>query len=390
MASHHHIPVAVFDISSSSVAGAHVLIPKGETIEKTKASLLAHTRSHAALREDITIERFVDQTIEQIDKVVTLLQKADHHHPHYVQILLASPWFFSQTRTITMKRTAPFVCTQKVIDDLVEKEVAYIMEHDMERFGSFGKDGTIIEKQLSGIKLNGYSTNNPFGKKAESIEIVLVVTVSPKMIIDRFKSVLGKYYGHTPIGFTTSPYATYIVTRDYLKAPQEVMIVDVGEEITDVAFIKNGLFLYQHSFPVGMYELYRTLVKHNVSSVVEAEALLETFRLGKISETEKPIVQKSLDQYGAVWQKSFEEVISKGQYGFSLPHHVYIVGDYRFDAFFSTLVKTDPMLIHVIPSQTPEVLFISQESIAHHIQSLETTQLDETIIIATLFTARLL
>lgn len=390
MATHHHIPVAVFDISSSSVAGAHVLIPKGETVEKVKASLLAQTRSHAALREDITIERFVDQTIEQIDKVATLLQKADHHRPHYIQILLASPWFFSQTRTIAMKRTAPFVCTQKIIDELVEKEVAYIMEHDMERFGSFGKDGIIIEKQLSGIKLNGYSTSNPFGKKAESLEIFLVVTVSPKMIIDRFKSALGKYYGHTPIGFTTSPYATYIVARDYLQAPTELMVVDVGEEITDVAFIKNGLFLYQHSFPIGMYELYRTLVKHNVSSVVEAEALLETFRLGKISETEKPVVQKSLDQYGALWQKSFEEVIGSGHYGFSLPNHIYIVGDYRFDAFFSTLVKNDPMLIHAIPAQTPEALFISQELIAPHIHSLETQQLDETIIIATLFTARLL
>lgn len=390
MAIHHHTTVAVFDISSSSVAGAHVILPKGEDAAHLKASILAHTRSHAALKEDITIERFVEQTIEQMDKVMTLLKKADHHRPSYIQILLASPWFFSQTRTVSYKRGTVFTCTQKLIDSLVEKEMVYIMEHDMERFGSFGKDGVIIEKQLSGIKLNGYSTNNPFGKKAESLEIVLVVTVAPKTIIERFKSVIAHYYGHTPVGFTTSPYATYIVARDYEQAPSELMIVDVGEEITDVAFIKNGLFLYQHSFPIGTYELYRTLVAHNVSSVTEAEALLETFRLGKISTTAKPVVQASLDRYGALWQKGFEEVISTGHYGFALPSSIYIVGDYRFDEFFGTLIQKDPLLLQATPTQTPHVLFLSNERIGAHVTTTEGQQIDETLIIAALFTARLL
>lgn len=387
---HHQVPIAVFDISSSSVAGAHILLPKGENVQKTKASVLAHARGHAELKEDITIERFVEQTIDQLEKVVTMLKKVDNHKPEYIQVLLASPWFVSQTRTISYKKTVPFSCTQKLIDSLVEKEMQYIMEHDMERFGSFGKDGVVIEKQISEIKLNGYSTNNPFGKKTESLELFLVVTVSPKMIMDRFRDAFGRHYGHTKIGFTTSPYATYIVARDYLKAPKELMVVDIGEEVTDIAFIKNGIFLYQHSFPVGSYELYRTFSAHNVSSVTEAEALLETFRLGKISESEKSLIQKSLDTYGLTWQKAFEEVLSTGHYGFSLPTHVYIVGDYRFDRFFSNLIKNDPVLIHAAPATTPESIFISQETIGEHITSLENEHIDETIIIATLFTSRLL
>lgn len=387
---HHQKPVAVFDISSSSVAGAHILLPHAEQVDKLKVSVLAHARGHAELKEDITIERFVEQTIDQLDKVITTLKKADTHNPSYIQVLLASPWFVSQTRTISYKKTTSFVCTQKLIDSLVEKEMQYIMEHDMERFGSFGKDGVIIEKQLSEIKLNGYSTNDPFGKKTESVELFLVVTVSPKMIIDRFRDALGRHYGHTKIGFTTSPYATYIVSRDYLKAPKELMVVDIGEEITDVAFIKNGIFLYQHSFPVGSYELYRTFSAHNVSSVTEAEALLETFRLGKISDNEKALIQKSLDTYGVTWQKSFEDILSTGHYGFALPTHVYIVGDYRFDHFFSNLITSDPVLIHATPASAPVSIFISQETIGEHIVSLENEHIDETIIIASLFTARLL
>lgn len=387
---HHHMPVAIFDISSSSVAGAHVLLPRGESAAHMKASVLAHARGHAQLKEDITIERFVEQTIDQFDTVITSIKKADMHTPGYIQILLASPWFVSQTRTISYRKTTPFVCSQKLIDSLVEKEIAYIVEHDMERFGSFGKDGVIIEKQLSEIKLNGYSTNNPFGKKAESIELFLVVTVSPKTIIDRFRDTVARHYGHVKVGFTTSPYATYIVARDYLQAPKEVMIVDIGEEITDLAFVKNGIFLYQHSFPIGSYELYRTLANHNVSSVTEAEALLETFRLGKISQTEKEAVQKALDTYGLLWQKAFEDVINSGHYGFALPKQSYVVSDHRFDTFFTTLIKNDPLLLHNAPSQEIISTFISQETLAVHVSSLENEHIDETLIVATLFTARLL
>ncbi len=294
----HMIPVAVFDISSSSVAGAHTLIPKGVVHPPagggTKVSVLASTRLFSELKEDINIERFVEQTITQLANVIATLKSADNHHPKYIQVILASPWFISQTRTIVYNKTTDFVCTQKLIDSLIDKEIAFIIENDMERFGSMGKDALIIEKQLSMIKLNGYSTGKPFGKKAQSLELSLVVTVSPKAIVERFKNELEKGYGHCPIGFTTSPYATFVASRDFLGAKDELMVIDVGEEITDVAFVKNNLFLYQHSFPIGMYELYRSLVQSGVASTTEATAVIESFYQGKLSAATTSTVQKEL------------------------------------------------------------------------------------------------
>jgi hypothetical protein len=56
----HIIPVAVFDISSSSVAGAHTLIPKGSKVADAKVSILASTRIFSEIKEEINIERFVE------------------------------------------------------------------------------------------------------------------------------------------------------------------------------------------------------------------------------------------------------------------------------------------------------------------------------------------
>lgn len=383
-------PVAVFDISSSSVAGAHTLLPKGATVPEAKVSVLASTRLFSDLKEELTIERFVEQTISQIDKVITTLKKADNHHPKYIQVLLASPWFVSQTRTISYSKTTDFICNQKLIDSLIEKEISYIVEHDMERFGIIGKDAVIIEKQISLIKLNGYNTSKPFGKKAQKLELFLVVTVSPKSIIERFKGEIQKSYGPTPIGFTTSPYATFITARDFLGANNEFMIVDIGEEITDVAFIKDNLFLYQHSFPVGIYELYRSLISNGLANAAESGALVESFRQGKLSAAATSSIQKALDNFGESWQKSFQSIINDGGLIIRVPSSSYVMCDSRFDNFFSTILKNDLFLQHVSASTVVEPININEQILSSHISSLDPDKIDETIVVASLFAFRLL
>ena len=391
----HIIPVAVFDISSSSVAGAHTLIPKGSKHPPaggdTKVSILASIRLFSELKEDINIERFVEQTINQISKITNTLKKADNHRPEHIQVILASPWFVSQTRTIKYNKTTDFVCTEKLIDSLIEKEIAYILEHDMDRFGSLGKEGIIIEKQISMIKINGYSTAKPFGKKAQSLELFLVVTVSPKSVIERFKNELQKAYGSTSIIlFTTSPYATFIISRDFLGASDEFMIIDIGEEITDVAFIKDDLFLYQHSFPVGIYELYRKLAESGIANSTESNALVESFSQGKLSASATSSTQKTLEAFGETWQKAFQDIVDNGELIVKVPCISYIICDQRFDTFFSNVIKADLFLQHVSGATSLDVNTINQEILSSHISSLDPGKIDETIIVASLFASRLL
>lgn len=383
------VPVAVFDISSSSVAGAHVLVPKSGD-NTTKVSILASSRLLSQPKEELTIERFIDGTITQLEKTITLLKKADNHTPEHIQVLLASPWFVSQTRSIIYNKTSSFVCTQKLIDSLIEKEIAYIIEHDMERFGSMGKEGIIIERQISQIKLNGYTTSKPFGKKAESLELFLVVTVAPKAIIERFKSAFQKDYAKALITFTTSPYASFVVARDFLNAPKEVLIVDVGEEVTDIACIKDDLFLYQYSFPIGLFQLYRSLVKNGNTTLSEAHALIESFKLAKLSAPMTSNVQKTLEEFGASWGRAFQEILAVGQNSVKLPETSYIISDPRFDSFFVDVLTQDLFSQHVVGNPAYSASAISFESLSSHVTSLDTGAIDVTIIVASLFASRVM
>lgn len=384
------VPIAVFDISSSSIAGAHALIPK-ERGDNPHVSILASTRVFSEPKPDINIEQFVSSALSNLDAVISTLHKADNHKPKEVHILLASPWFLSQSRTILYTKTTPFVCTQKLIDSLIEKEIDFVLEHDMGRFGSMGSDGIIIEKQITKIMLNGYTTNNPFGKKVQNLEISISVTVSPKQIIEMFKEHIHKGYGGAEVRFTTSPYATFIVVRDFLKSPSELMILDIGEETSDLAFIKNENFLYQQSFPTGFYELYRKIASTNQTTISETRALIETFRLGKLSASMTSNTQKALDDFGEVWGKALSEhIVSGNNQVIKIPNSIYIISLAPFSSFFGGYIEHNPFITHLIGSENIVPTILSPDIFKDHTSSLDPQQLDDTLTIGALFASRLL
>jgi len=382
------IPVALFDISSSSVGGAHALVKKGPQATIETISILAQSRVDATLQEDLNIERFVSETLKGIESVATTIRGVDAHLPEYIQVVLASPWYSSQTRTILYNKTTPFLCTEKMVSGLIDKEIEHIIANEKDRFGDLGREYSIVEKQVSLIKLNGYVTHAPYGKRATSLELYLTVTVAPKRIIDQFTDLIRRIYGTRKIGVTTSAYTTFVATRQYAEhAEPNAVIVDVGEEITDVAFIKDELFLYQHSFPTGTYELYRSVAASTGSSFAEVKGMLEAYRLHKLSKTTTAAIDKAFASFVVTWQKGLQGVVDQGHYGFVLPKQWYCVVDAKFEQVLKKAIMSDAYVIHQ-STNAPQVTMVTPELLSS-VKGLYEVPVDVPVALGLLFIDRL-
>lgn len=382
------LPVALFDISSSSVGGAHVLLPKHKN---GKPVILSQVRTNVPLMDELTIDRFVADTLTALEKTVTKVRASDTHtQPHTVQLVLASPWYVSQTRTITYRKSTEFICTEKLIEELVEKEIEHVVTHELARFGSFGADGTIVERQLSLVKLNGYSTAKPFGKRATSIELYVTITVAPKTIVEQFAQVVRRAYGTRTIGITTSPFSLFVAARDFFHAEPEHLVMDVGEELTDVAFIKDGFMLYQHSFPVGTTELYRQVALTTKRSAAQAKALIETYRLQRATGITKTQIEKGIAAFRKIWQKALRGALDNGHFGFCLPEECYMVADQRFEVIFAELIKNDPFVQHHTYCGAVTPHFMSADTLAASVTTASHVSIDAPIGVGALFASRLL
>lgn len=376
---------AVFDISSSSVAGAHALTREDGTV-----ALLASARIDAPLQEDINIKRFVDDTVKHLESVTTRIHKADAHHPSSIKVVLASPWYSSQTRTVVYKKDTPFLCTQKLVGDLIESEIEHMLKNEEGSFGTLGKESIIVEKQISGITLNGYSTTSPYGKHAQILELYLTVTMAPKPILDRFTDTLRRAYGTRKIAFTTSPVTTFVVLRQLALAPEDCVVIDVGEEVTDVAFIKGDIVLYQHSFPVGTYGLYRAIAGNGKHTGLEAIATLESYRLGKLSQRASKGVETAINTYGTQWQTGFRSVLDGGAYGFCMPSRCLITADPRFESLLTAAIKSDPFIQHSCSYQAVETTFIDESLLEKKVTNSDASALDIPLATTALFVAHTL
>jgi hypothetical protein len=384
------MPIAVFDISSSSVGGAHALIQySGHEVAKDAPAhtLLASARVDAPLQVDLDMKRFVSDTVKNIETVAGQLRKADNHSPQRLQLVLASPWYVSQTRTIVHTKEAPFTCTHALVNSLVDAEIEHLIKTELEKFGGFGTEAMVVEKQISLVKLNGYVTADPFGKKARRVELFLTITVAPKQIVAQFSEALKRAYGSRPVQITTSTYATFVVARDYFSAAKDCVIIDAGEEVTDVAFVKDGLFLYQHSFPVGSYGLYRAVMDAEKHTAAEAEALVEGYRLGKVSATAKAKIDKALTQFSESWRQALQGILNEGHYGFCLPELCYITADPRFEGVYPAIVKNDPFIQHACSHGPVHASFIDQPALASYIRVID-DGFDVPLATAVLFVAR--
>jgi hypothetical protein len=380
--------IAVFDISSSSVGGAHALIERGDG-EKNSVNFLVQERRDSGLEEELNIERFVEDTAKALEVVISHVRTADVHHPEFIQVVLSSPWYNAYTRTITYTKLAPFTCTKRLVNSLIEKEIDFLLKQPAANGAPFGEGFKVVEQQLSQVLLNGYESSDPYGKKAESLELTLTVTLTPEIVVERFTSIIRRSYGDRTINVTTGPHAAFVALRDNGGIEANSVIIDVGEEVTDVAFVKNGLFLSQHSFPVGTYELYHAL-SASTGSTLEARALVEGYRLAKLSPNSMRIVEKSLQSFSESWIQALRTIVEQGQVGFHFPSYCYVCADNRFETIFTTLVMADPYLKHNTVSQDIQALFVDVLQLSANVKNANSEHVDTALLLGALFSERLL
>lgn len=380
--------VAIFDLSSSSVGGAHSIFPFSKENTKEKIAVLAHHRSNLDVLTVIPEETYIKKLFRGLQETIEILKKADHHTPSYIQIVLSSPWFSAQTRQLMYKKDAPFICTKELLKSLTEKEVEHVISKEFSQFGIENDHGSIIEKQITQIKLNGYPTADPFGKKAHQLEVSILITVSLTYLIKEIRHILDRHYPHISVGFTTSPYANHITVRDYFQGLPDGVIVDIGEAITDIAFIKENMFLSHYSFPVGTSSLYSSIGEGVPFSYAEANALIETYRLGKMSEQESQKIEKLLFVFGNSWQEQLRKALSVSSV--LLPVTLYLVGDTRFSTFFSQIITKDPFIQTLIQHTNKRIIFIGKQEYATYIYSIDQDDADESLGAGILFVDQLL
>ncbi len=314
--------IGVIDIGSARVSGALMTDwPKitGETSESVNWQELPDW------------DRFQAGIEQSLERVLKKLAKGKHAKPTELFVFLSAPFFIGSTKIVRTKDKAPFEITPPYLAGLVKKD---ILSFDRGQKGDLVR----LENEIMQIKLNGYSVTEPLGQMATEIELSHWQSESHISLIEKFKEIIKGEFPEARITFHSFAYASYAVFSELLPE-KDLIIIDTGNELTDVIVIKDGYLAEHLSFPLGKNYLIRSVTKSLQTVPVDTEGILNRYASSKTNNQLKNRLEPALVKPAEEWLGNLGESLTRALKTTILPEDIYIFGDEPSDKVFADFIK---------------------------------------------------
>ena len=335
----------VLDIGSKTVGGA---IFEKDADGGTK--LLYTARESIIFKKVITGESLFGAMLRSLELVLIHLEKYGlehfaraskfHYHVDTVAGVVSSPWHVSETKNLKLSQEKPFAVTEALVENLLAKEEKSFMEELSD--GDHREPSLdFLEHKIIEMKLNGYVTANPYGKKVNQLELNLFTSFAPKQILAKIRASVQKYFPAPHLEFHTFSLAAFASIRDFFPNLEHFLVVQIGGEVTDITIVKKGLIADAVSFPLGYNNLLRALDlicgNHPNCSL---EALLALHREAKINSVDKKKVESAIADAKTSWLELFNTAISNFSAETFLPQTVFLFEDSLCAPIFQEFFKS--------------------------------------------------
>jgi cell division ATPase FtsA len=335
--------IGVIDIGSARVSGALIVDwPK-----------ITHENSESVEWQEIPDwDRFQAGIEQSLKAVVKKLAKGRHKKPKEIFVFLSAPFFVGNTRLIKTKDKNPFEITPPFLAGLVKKD---IFKFDRGQKGNLVR----IENEIMTIKLDGYPVGEPLGQMASEVDLSHWQSEGHVSIMDRLQEIIEAEFPEIKINFHSFAYATYAVFNELLPEKNWILI-DTGNELTDIIVIKDGYLAEHLSFPIGKNTLIRLVAKTLGTVPAETESTLNRYASGRINKILKSRLESTLEPIASDWIANLNESLSRALETTILPETFYIFGDEPSDKIFSDFIKEGDFSAISISHKPPQVYYVDK------------------------------
>jgi hypothetical protein len=333
--------VAIFDIGSDSVGGALTKVPvDGQAIP----TIIKSVRTDVAFREEINFSMLFKDMITALGTTADSLYDGKVGVPEKIICVLASPWYLSETRVIKMARDKSFLFTDRIADELLQKEITGLNDLYLNKYGGIKSAPEMIEHHISGVSLNGYIVDDPIGKRSKSIEMNMIISLSPKTCLDKIREVLMKTFPHLKVEFSSFMVDSYLAVRDRYAASDSYLLLDVGGEVTDVAIISKGGLKASLSFPFGKKEFFKYICTKMEIELRDAKELFKLFSNDTLAVKRRKKAVPLFESIAQSWSEAFRRCISTLPHTLTLPGNIFLTADNDIQKWFQTVLETDEFI----------------------------------------------
>ena len=311
----------VLDISSSQVDGALINFGAEGSCEVIKSF---HSENIVLPEVDLPalwrkLEKLAGDAIRELRPVNLKVDEA--------MVIFSSPWYFSETHHVFQRFDSAKTINKEFVDSAVKSESEKFKETVFGKFRIADKDALALPIEMMQVRLNGYPTSSSglgfLGKKAEIFEAFLYFSVLFAPAADSIRRILEDS-GIRKIDITTSPFVFYKSASQIQKS--NLVVVDIGGEITDIILVKGGVISDVLSYGRGFNHAVRKVSSAFNASLEEAMALIASSAENKLEANLNERVRGGLKEAENKWQNLLKEAVERLALRELLPEKMILLG----------------------------------------------------------------
>ncbi len=320
----------LFVIESGSVSGALVSISK-----KDKPKILFSYSEDLPFSESVTEERLRIATVSALKNVLQAMTSSDAFLEKGVlfevpQIVIGAPWYTSFSRIINQVYKRPEFFKEETLNEMMRAEVKrFEDEHNL------GQDNIVLEKKITNVLLNGYTTSSPFGKKTMAVEVSFYTSIILASLKKEIEDAIVSHIHFKQAVWHSAPIILFGALRTLLK-DTDFLILEIGSELSELSLVKNSHLLNTVSMPIGARKITRKIADTlQISEQIVSSLLndMESASVEKINSTKNVVLGD--------WQPIFHEAISTLSGGYSIPSKFFVMSSLGTESLAKDLITSD-------------------------------------------------
>ncbi|MBU6323215.1 MAG: hypothetical protein KGI41_02985 [Patescibacteria group bacterium] len=364
--------LALIDIGSASVGGAYAAFADDDM-----PVILYTAREEIRMREDSLLlsdlERALSDLLGRLTRegAAALARGTGSGAVDDILVSVAAPWEKTDIDVRIVERKSAFTFSHALISETFGKEEARL------------EPGRVLtDHAVIATLLNGYETNEPFGKRATRAELVVLTTTLLEQAALAIKGAIARAYNRKSMRVVGFPFVAYTVFRDVYPHERDYLIVDVTGEATAVSLVKRGILVDVATCSCGLNDLLR--LAHAHAGAGEAGALPDMRRLADDAVATR-VDDTRLGEARETWRTRFRETLADFASRFPLPRVVFLLSDADVRPFMQRLIVETPLPELRLSDEPFSVIPVAPEQLAPYIHTRGEAHADEFLSMLALF-----
>jgi len=234
----------VIDIGSTSIGGAVALFRANETPHIPYAIREAINFPDEK-RSELCMVRALETVIQKLfeEGRPASLRAGGPHHIDRVFISIDSPWQDTNVESKIITDEKSFVFSREMLMGAV-KNRAPLPEGKKE-----------LHSEVVATLLNGYHTNDPYGKRAERAEILLLSSSMEGDAMNLVQRAVRRFGARQGVLISPLQSVAHSVLRAQYPHDKDFLLMLVSDEATNILFANRGIIMDAASVPIGLIRI---------------------------------------------------------------------------------------------------------------------------------------